>query len=153
MGRVISGVGHFGMGQFRVSFGYGSVYVGCSGPNRFGSFRVSVRVWIRVNRFGFRFQVSFARSIQTPAQVHPLSCLFWSSPSSLARLGPMCPLTSSRPTCLPCLSLEIKMQPPLFFLLPHRNAQESRDSSASMIVSSFFFDCPETLKVIKSSSP
>ena len=36
---VISGVA-----QFRVSFGYGSVYIGCSGPNRFSPFRVSVRV-------------------------------------------------------------------------------------------------------------
>ena len=33
-----------GRAIIRVSFGYGSVYFGCSGPNRFILFRVSVRV-------------------------------------------------------------------------------------------------------------
>jgi len=53
---VISGVA-----QFRVSFGYGSVYIGCSGPNRFSPFRVLVRVWIRVNRFGFWISGQFCQ--------------------------------------------------------------------------------------------
>jgi len=57
LGRVITDVGSgmtwvgsfrvwviSGVDQFRVSFGYGSVYVGCSGPNRFSPFRVSVRI-------------------------------------------------------------------------------------------------------------
>ena len=53
---VISGVG-----QFRISFGYRLVYVGCSGPNRFTPFRVSVRVWTRVNRFRFRVSCQFCQ--------------------------------------------------------------------------------------------
>ena len=70
-GSGITWVGSFrvwvisGVGQFRVSFGYGSVYVGCSGPNRFSPFRVSVRVWIRVIQFGFQVSGSVFPGIST----------------------------------------------------------------------------------------
>jgi len=54
---VISGVD-----QFRVSFGYGSVYVGCSGP--IGSAHFGCRFGYGSGSIdsGFGFRVSFARS-------------------------------------------------------------------------------------------
>ena len=46
----------------QVLFGYGSVYFGCSGPNRFIPSHVSVRVWIQVVRFGFRVSGQFCQA-------------------------------------------------------------------------------------------
>ena len=56
LGGVISG-----HATIPVSLGSGSVYFKCLGPNRFIPFRVSVRVWIRVVRFGFQISGQFCK--------------------------------------------------------------------------------------------
>ena len=61
MGSVISGVGHFGSYQI-----FGSVRLRVGLLQMFGStsvvsFRMSVRVWIRVVRFGFRISGLFCQ--------------------------------------------------------------------------------------------